>query len=633
MNWKKISGVFVVALFIAGCGSDQSTTSNPYKRPYPMPHQYWQDNDEFYVFASGGQQGGFYVYGIPSMKLLQEIPMFEPTAATGWTVANPVVRDMLTNPYTGELVLSGDTHHPSISKTDGKYDGRWIFVNDKTYARVGRVNLSTFRTEEILWIPNVNGGQHGTHINPNTDLLVANIELEQYPVKKIRDYLDLEIDEIKGPYVSCLVGVDIAEDGSMKNAWQVWGPWQYDLLRVGWGEMDGWLVNTAYNTERSTNVVGMFERPEDYIFYWNIESIKQAIRDGKYITTDEAPDVPVIAWRDVEVYAVPCPLNPHGVDISPTGTYSAVSGKATTIVRFTDFRKVKQAIAEKRFQGEEFGIKIIERDFVAHDVDAGMGPTHIEFDNNGFAYVGFFVDSDVKKLSLGEPYTAKHQMEPWQVVDVIPAHYSVGHLLIPGGDTAEPYGKYLVIMNKLTKDTFLPHGPLITENHELFNIEGESALMIDQMPLPPETHYSQAIPVELIKNKIQKTYDLAKDFGETGVEYDYQKKEVRVKMNSVRSFFTPDWFTVPQGWKVNMSVANIEEALDISHGLAITEHDVMESLEPGDVKNIEFTAKRDGVYWYYCLWFCSELHMEMRGRMIVIPESRWDQSKEWKAAT
>ncbi len=335
------AAVLIAAVFLVliGCGPSkgQAASVNPYQRAYPMPHQYWQKNDEFYVFASGGQQGGLYVYTIPTMKLLAEIPVFEPGARWGWDTTNPVVRKLLTNPWTGEVVTRGDTHHPSISRTNGVYDGRWIFINDKMYARVARIDLTTFRTKQIIWIPNVKGGMHGAHISPNSDLIVANIELEQYPDKKIIDYLGVDVDLIKGPYVSTVSGIDVDKDGNMKNAWQIWGPWQYDMVRIGWGAMDGWFVNTAYNTERSVNVVGMFQRPEDYIFFWNIESIKKAIEDKKYITTEQAPDVPVIAWRDVEVYAVPCPLNPHGVDVSPTGRYAVVGGKATTIVRTFDF--------------------------------------------------------------------------------------------------------------------------------------------------------------------------------------------------------------------------------------------------------------------------------------------------------
>ncbi len=627
-----VMAIVVATFFVTRGLMTPKVAAHPYERPYPMPHRYWQEKDEFYVFASGGQQGGLYVYTIPAMKLLSEIPIFAPDTRWGWTLANPKVKKMLTNPWTGEIAVGGDTHHPAISKTDGVYDGRWVFINDKTYARVARVDLSTFRTAEILWVPNVKGGIHGTHISPHSDLLVANIELEQYPEKEILTRLGVPTDRIKGPYVSALAGISIAKDGTMKNAWQVWGPWQFDMARIGWGVMDGWIVNTAYNTERAVNVVGMFKRSEDYIFFWNIKSIQEAVKNKKYITTKEAPDVPVVTWKDVEVYAVPCPLNPHGVDVSPTGRYAVVGGKATTIVRIVDFEKVKKAIAEKRFKGEEFGVKIIDKEYVSVDVDAGLGPTHIEFDDKGFAYVGFFVDSDVKKIALGPPYSEKHKMQPGQVVETIPAHYSVGHLLVPGGDMASPYGKYLIIMNKLTKDTFISHGPLHTENHELYNVESNPARLIDQMPLPPETHYSQAIPVKLLKPKVKKVYELPKEIDKPAVEYDYASKEVRVKMTAVRSFFTPDWFTVPSGWKVKLRVTNTDQAMDISHGIALTGHDVLESLDPGETKELVFTPRRPGVYWYYCLWFCSELHLEMRGRMIVIPEAEWDRAKEWKPA-
>lgn len=624
--------VMIVAFLTGRSSVKRDQAANPYDRRYPMPHRYWHENDEFYVFASGGQQGGIYVYSIPTMKLIQEIPVFEPAASTGWTLSNPKVKKMLTNPWTGEIITKGDTHYPTISKTDGVYDGRWLFINDKLCARVARVDLTTFRTAQILWVPNVHGGLHGLHISPNSNLIVANIELEQYPDKTILHYLDVPTDLVDGPYVSCYAGIDVAEDGTMKNRWQVWAPWQFDVARIGWGVMDGWIVNTAYNTERAADFLSMFQRTEDYVFFWNIKSIEQALKNKKYVTTQHAPDVPLVAWRDVEVYAVLCPLNPHGVDVSPTGKYAVVGGKATTTVRIIDFEKVETAIAEKRFSDEEFGVKILDKEFVSIDIDAGLGPTHTEFDNNGFAYIGFFVDSDVKRLSLGPPYTERHRMEPWQIIETIPSHYSVGHLMVPGGDTAEPYGKYLVIMNKLAEDTFIPHGPLVTDNHELFNLGSIPSKLVDQMPCPPETHYAQAVPVSLLAPRIKQTYPPQKKIDEPSVEYDYAAREVQIKLTAVRSFFKPDRFTVPRGWKVKIQMTNIEEAMDISHGFALTGYDILESLDPGEVKRVEFTAKTAGVFWYYCLWFCSELHLEMRGRMIVIPESEWSPAKEWQPA-
>ncbi len=613
-----------------------ASTATEFGRPFPMPHQYWAKTDEFYVFASGGQQGGLYVYGVPSMKYLSEIPIFVEDQAWGWTTEDVEIRKMMTNPWTGDLVTRGDTHHPSLSKTNGKYDGRWIFINDKQQARVARVDLSTFRTSQILWLPNTTGGVHGFNVGPDTKLAVQNFEHEQYPEEAIRKHLGLAIDPIKGPYVAGVAGIKIADDGTMSNAWQVWGPWQFDMARIGWGKSDGWIMTTAYNTERATDAVGMFKRNEDYLYFWNIASIQQAIADKKYVTTKQAPDVPVISWKDVEVYVTPIPLNPHGLDISPTGKYILTSGKATTLVAAVDFEKVLQAIKDGKVVGEEFGVKILDANAVrAATMDLGMGPTHIEFDDQGYAYVGFFVDSDVKKVPLGEPYTKLHGKEPWKVTDVLPAHFSVGHLVVPGGDSAEPYGKYVVIMNKLTKDTFLPHGPLETENHELYTINGTPSKLVDQMSMGPETHYSQAIPVSLIAPKVKHVYSEAQAFAKEkpSVEYDYQNKEVRVVMSVVRSFFTPGALTVPEGWKVKVRMISGETALDMTHGFALDSYNVTVSLDPGEVRDIEFVADKTGVHWFYCIWFCSELHMEMRGRLIVIPQEEWTANSETRVAS
>ncbi|MBI4311470.1 MAG: hypothetical protein HY681_06780 [Chloroflexi bacterium] len=630
-----LAGTVVFGFLLGPVVQGAATSPSQYQRPYPMPNQFYKQTEEFYVFASGGQQGGMYVYGVPSMKYLSEIPIFVEDQAWGWVAEDPKIRQMLTNPWTGELITRGDTHHPSASKTNGVYDGRWVFVNDKQHARIGRVDLDTFRTGQILWIPNTTGGVHGFNVGPDTKLAVQNFEHEQYPEKAIRDHLGLAIDPIKGPYVAGVAGIRIADDGTMSNGWQVWGPWQFDMARIGWGDSSGWLMTTAYNTERATDAVGMFQRDQDYLFFWNLASIEKAIADKKYVTTEQAPDVPVVSWKDVEVYVTPIPLNPHGLDISPTGKYFLTSGKATTLIAAVDIEKVLLAIKDQKVIGEEFGVKILDPDFVrAATMDLGMGPTHIEFDDKGYAYVGFFVDSDIKKVALGGPYVKLHgqQDKVWKVVDVLPAHYSVGHLVVPGGDTAKPYGKYIISMNKLTKDTFLNHGPLESENHELFTIGQTPAKLVDQMPLGPETHYSQAIPVSLIQGKTKHSYsEAAAAVGQQpSVEYDYAAKEVRVTMSVVRSFFTPGILTVPQGWMVKAKLISGETAMDISHGFALDSYNVSVSLDPGEVRDIEFVADKAGVHWYYCIWFCSELHMEMRGRMVVIPQSEWTPDKETK---
>jgi nitrous-oxide reductase len=381
------------------------------------------------VSASGGQQGDLYVYGLPSMKMVAEIPIFTEDQAWAWRTEDTKIRDMMTRPRTGEVVTIGDTHHPAMSRTNGVYDGRWIFVNDKLYGRIARVDLDSFRTGQILWLPNIPGGIHGFGISPNTDLAVANFELERWPtfIDDIKSR-GIEADKFEGPLVGGFAGIDIDSAGNMTNAWQVWSPWQHDLMRIGWGDSDGWIINTTYNSERAVETVPMFAREEDYVFFWRRKSIEDAVAARNHIASVESPDVPIVSWQDIEVYSAKVPLNPHGIDVSPTGKYMFVGGKATSLVVVLDFEKVQQAITEKRFMGEEFGVPILDTEFVrAATMDLGLGATHIEFDDKGFAYVGFFVDSDIKKIPLGGPHLEQHGLDPWQAAEVIP--YSVGHLL------------------------------------------------------------------------------------------------------------------------------------------------------------------------------------------------------------
>jgi nitrous-oxide reductase len=289
-----------------------------------------------------------------------------------------------------------------------------------------------------------------------------------------------------------------------------------------------------------------------------------------------------------------------------------------------------EAIESERFSGDVFGLPVISSESGrATTLDLGFGPTRVEFDDQGYSYIGSFVDSIVWKIAMGEPYAEQHGREPWTTVETLDAHYSVVHPLIPGGDTAAPYGQYLVMINKFSKNTFVPHGPLHAENHELYNISEIPGGLIDQMPLGPETHGAQALPVALLEPLIISSYALSTEREDPRVEYDYTNQQVNVYMNVVRSSFYPDWFTAPQGWRVNIHMTSIEQTNDISHGLGIDGFDIAVSLDPGEVREVEFTAEYPGVHWFYCLWYCSELHKEMRGRMIVIPQDDWSAEMEW----
>ena len=88
-------------------------------------------------------------------------------------------------------------------------------------------------------------------------------------------------------------------------------------------------------------------------------------------------------------------------------------------------------------------------------------------------------------------------------------------------------------------------------------------------------------------------------------------------MTAIRSRFTPTSFEVKRGDKVTVTLTNIETMRNMTHGWALTDYGINVAINPGETKEVTFSADKAGTYWYYCTWFCSALHLEMRGRMLV----------------
>ena len=72
--------------------------------------------------------------------------------------------------------------------------------------------------------------------------------------------------------------------------------------------------------------------------------------------------------------------------------------------------------------------------------------------------------------------------------------------------------------------------------------------------------------------------------------------------------------------RVVLHVTNVEQAQDATHGFAIDNYNVNLSLEPGETQVVRFTADKAGVFPFYCTEFCSALHLEMQGWLIVEPK-------------
>ncbi len=561
------------------------------------------DLDEYYMFSSGGHSGQVYVYGLPSMRHLATIPVFTPYPATGYGFDDDS-KKML-----GELRW-GDAHHPALSETKGEYDGRWLFINEMT-GRIARIDLRDFKTKQILGpVPNLHGNHASSFITPNTEYAVMATRFSR-PVPHRPVGLDKYATEYKG----IIAGVKIdPQTGEMSLGWQIlMPPFDFDIGDAGKLVSDGWFFVTSYNTERATGKleVTASQRDQDYIAAVDWRAAEKAIADGQGEVID---GVKVLDPKKVPgiVYLMPCGKSPHGVDVSPDGKWIIGSGKLQGVTTAFNFEKVQTAIRNKNFTGEEDGIPVLDYESIKDaEVEVGLGPLHTQFGTDGWAYTSLFVDSAIAKWKLGT----------WEVVDKAPVSYSIGHLAAAEGDTVSPDGNYLVGLNKLSHGRHLSVGPSQPESSQLIDITEEKMKLLYDAFTEPEPHYAQIVKADKIKPievypKEENTHPLAVwDINDTGVTRHGTK--VVVKMVAVRSTLTPTSFEVNAGDEVTVAITNIEQTTDELHGFGLLDYNINIVVDPGETKTVTFTAKKDGVFAYYCTNFCSALHQEMQGYMIV----------------
>ena len=137
----------------------------------------------------------------------------------------------------------------------------------------------------------------------------------------------------------------------------------------------------------------------------------------------------------------------------------------------------------------------------------------------------------------------------------------------------------------------------------------------------PEPHYAQIIKADKIKaievypKAENKNPNAIWDLKDARVER--KGNEVVVHMAAVRSSFEPNRIEVKQGDRVTIHLTNIEQTTDELHGFGLNEHNINVVVDPGETKTIEFVADKPGVFPFYCTNFCSALHQEMQGYLLV----------------
>ncbi len=593
-------------------------------------------HDDYLIFSSGGQSGQVLVIGVPSMRLLKVIAVFAPEPWQGFGFDDHTKQVLAGGEVDGKVLTCGDTHHPGLSETEGRYDGEWLFINDKANARIGVIDLRDFETKQIVKNPHIISNHGGTFVTPNTEYI---IDGSQYATPHAWEYAPLEsyADTYRGAMTFWKFDREagrIAQDQSFSVELP---PYWNDLADAGKGPSMGWMFSNTFNTELSYGSgggdlppveVGASQRDMDYLTVINWEKAAEVVAAGRSEDLNGMQMIPMdVAVEEGLLWLVPEPKSPHGADVTPDGKYIVVSGKLDPHVTVYSFEKIMQTIEAGNYEPDAYGVPVLDfESCVEAQVELGLGPLHTQFANKGYAYTSLFLDSAIARWKLG----GEGIDDGWTLIDNIPMQYNTGHICVAEGDTVEPAGEYLIGMNKWAIDRFHPVGPLLPQNFQLVDITGEELKLIYDMPIGiGEPHYVQMIKSERLENiwdvypevgwdpGTQQVSEFAAQIGEERVERD--GNNVTVYMTSIRSTIRPDFIEVNVGDNVTMHITNVELAHDATHGFTMPGQDVNLSLEPGETVSVSFVSDTPGTYPYYCTEFCSALHLEMMGYLLVKP--------------
>ncbi|OGT89854.1 MAG: cytochrome C [Gammaproteobacteria bacterium RIFOXYA12_FULL_61_12] len=592
--------------------------------------------DEFITFSSGGQSGQVIVYGIPSMRILKYIGVFTPEPWQGYGFDDESKAVLAQGKINGKDITYGDTHHPAISETDGVTDGRWLAINDKANPRIAIIDLHDFETKQIVVHPFFKSSHGGSFFTPNSEYIM---DAAQYAAPFENDFVPLEKfnDKYRGGVTYWKFDKDKGRIDSENSFTFELPPYSQDLSDAGKGPSYGWGFTNSFCSERYVGGIergrppfeaGCSSKDTDFLHVTNWKKAEELVKAGKvkkikgqYLITMEQ------AVQEGLVYLIPEPKSPHGADVTPDGTRIIVSGKLDSHTWVYSFEKIQKAIADKKFEGKDpYGLPIIAlKDALDKQVQVGLGPLHTQYDSKPcVAYTSIYVDSMVTKWDYCQG----------KVLDQLHIHYNIGHLMAMEGDTKTPAGKYLVALNKLSIDRFNPVGPLHPQNHQLIDISGDKMELLYDMPLPlGEPHYAVSIAASKLKPEVryQSGWDsranaksaFATRAGREKTERTCDaagKCTTEVYGTLIRSHITPEIIEAQEGDTVKIHLTNMERAQDEVHGFAMYGQNVQLSVEPGKTSSTTFVAEKAGVFPYYCTEFCSALHLEMQGYLLVQPK-------------
>ncbi len=374
------------------------------------------------------------------MRELMRIPVFNVDSATGWGLTNESKRVL----GDSARFLNGDCHHPHISMTDGKYDGKYLFINDKANSRVARIRLDVMKCDRIVTIPNVQA-IHGLRLQR------CRIPATCSATPSSSSPIPTTARPSTCPATTPSPCYNAIDAETMEVAWQVIVDGNLDNTDMDYSGR--FAASTCYNSEKAVDLGGMMRNERDWVVVFDIPRIEAEIKAKRFVTLGDSK-VPVVDGRRKDgkdspvTRYIPVPKNPHGLNTSPDGKYFIANGKLSPTCTMIAIRAPRRPVRRQAGRPARRG-----------GGRAGTGPRPAA---HHFRWPRQRLYHAVHRQPVGEvePGRRGARLQGREKVDYIrqklDVQYQPGHNHATLCETSEADGKWIVVLSKFSRTASCP---------------------------------------------------------------------------------------------------------------------------------------------------------------------------------
>jgi len=547
--------------------------------------------DEYFSIVGTGNSGTMIVYGMPSMRIYKYVGVFTPEPWQGYGFDDESSLMLKKSSLDNRISTYGDMRFPAFSEKGGNYDGHFAFFSDGANSRIALMGLDDFETKQVLSNPLYLSTYPGVAVTQNTEYV---IQSSQYPAPWNVKSTDMKSGVTFWKFVE---GTDIHKSRMIKEkSFTVELPaYNMDYFDAGKSSSDGLMVGLADKDGKN------------YVYVLDYTKLTAT-------PTSKVNDFNVVSFADAKkanaVGFIELPAVAKTVKVTADGK-EFLAAVGNNVVVF-DFAKVKSALAK----GDVIALADVQKSSIA----IGNDVIDIAFDQRkNTAYASAHGDSKVVRFNYGSG----------KVENEIKLSFKPSFLMTPQGMSATPHSNYLTVVDKeALYDNYPNVGPIRPSFQHLIDISSDDMADVYTMTMPQANVYgSVAVLRTTIKPIIRyplgtntRTGEISRYKTVAGQEkIEREGNRVHIFGTLIRSHITPEIVTVNEGDVVTFHLTNLERAEDETHGFTVDTYGVHGSFEPGKTASVTFTADRSGIFPYYCTEFCSALHLEMEGILLVRP--------------